>query len=228
MVKINRKWYERSSLEIKNQLKNLDDGYSSFLETLSQLPDEVGDVQVLRLVKLEWCTFSLIAPVFEICKGGKAFTHKFDSWKMGMNSGSEGVLFLKDDEKTTSFVIFRQSQFAIYADIANAIASLTCDDNFPLSDIMKCEIEEEVGFLEDKIEVIDLGFVYPDSSKVSSRIRLFAAFTSAKALNQKNGINSKKTKSKAEIYSIEEIWKFASSFDFLAIIARLWAQGHII
>lgn len=226
---IEKKWFQETSEEIKDQLIALNGDYDGFCKFLGDFPDRVGDVNVLRLEKLAKCEFSMICPVFAVCKdGGRPFSYEFASWKMGEKSGSKGLIFLREAGKIIAFVLLRQNKFAIHRDILNAVGGFAENGDLTLSDTMKREITEEVGIPSGNIETIDLGGFYPDAGMVNSHVQLFAGILDVNPKTMHNNSDLKELGSSTAIFPItmlrDVVTECEDSF-FLACIAKLWAKG---
>lgn len=174
-------WFKESSQEVQDEILSLPDDYDQYLEDLASRSDEIGELDVLRLVKVAHGKY-LITSVFEVRSNltNQIFTYEFVSWKTGSNPGARGIVFLETNKQISHFLVLKSHKFSIDAKVYDSVGGLYLKFyNNHLTNLPK-NIENEIKFHlgMSKIEfskIIDLGKVYPDYGMTNNQSELFAA-----------------------------------------------------
>lgn len=174
-------WYKNTNQEVKNQLLNLPEDFNGFLENLAERPDEIGEVDVQKLVKISHGNYMVI-PVFEVRSNitNQLFTYEYVSWKTGDNPGMRGIIFLETEGEITHFLVSKSHKFSTTKPVYDSIGGLffRVFDNKPQN--LPKKMEQEICFhlglekLNFK-KVIDLGKINPDYGMTNNSSSLFAA-----------------------------------------------------
>lgn len=174
-------WFKNTDLELRKEILSLPEDHNGFIEDLSNRPDEIGEVDVLRLLKLAHGNYLLI-PVFEVRSNitNQIFTYEYASWKSGARPGAKGIIFLETDGEITHFLVAKEFTFSTVSDNYEALGGLYIHflNNKPIN--LPRKIESEICFHLgiDHVEfkkIIDLGVSSPDLGLSNNVSDLFAA-----------------------------------------------------
>lgn len=174
-------WFADSDPKIQEEVLTLPDDFHGFIEDLSNRPDEVGELDVIRLSKV--CRGNhLITSVFDVRSNltNQVFTYEYVSWKTGNYTGMRGIIFLENEGKITHFLIGKKFKFStseeIYESIGGFFFKIEDNKTVNLPKKIESEICFHLGIKEIKFaRVIDLGRVYPDYGMTNNSSTIFAA-----------------------------------------------------
>ncbi|KKT94534.1 MAG: hypothetical protein UW96_C0020G0009 [Candidatus Collierbacteria bacterium GW2011_GWA1_45_15] len=176
-----RTWFKATDEAIQKEILALPDDCDGFLENLASRPDEIGELDVLKMTKLGYGHF-LLLPVFEVRSNitNQIFTYEYVSWKTGNHPGASGIIFLETEGKISHFLVSKIHKFSVDKDIYESIGGLYFHflENKPQN--LPKKIEQEIRFhlgvdhLEFK-KVINLGLAHPDLGMTNNASDLFAA-----------------------------------------------------
>lgn len=234
-------WYKNTDSEIKDELLGLPEDFNGFLEGLAERPDEIGEIDVQKLLKINYGNY-LIIPVFEVRSNltNQVFTYEYVSWKTGETPGMRGVIFLETEGKITHFLVSKAQKFSIAKTVYDSIGGLffRVFDNKPQN--LPKKMEQEICFHLglDKLKfnkVIDLGKVNPDFGLSNNSSSLFAAIIDVSEIPNLTIKWDFRTTHKPigfelEIVHISELGKYINEVNdayFLASIARLLTHKEI-
>lgn len=177
----NKDWFKNTDLKVQKELLSLPEDHDGFIKDLAGRPDEIGEVDVLKLQKLGRGHF-LIIPVFEVRSNitNQVFTYEYVSWKTGNYPGMRGIIFLETEGKITHFLVSKTHKFSTTNLVYDSIGGLffRVFGNKPVNFAKK--IEHEICFhlgVDNLIftKVIDLGRICPDYGLTNNSSTLFAA-----------------------------------------------------
>lgn len=174
-------WYTNTEATFKEELINLPDDYDAFLLDLSERPDEIGELDVLKLVKIGYGKY-LILVVFEVRSNitNQIFTFEYSSWRMGKNPGARGIIFLETNDIISHFIVLKSHKFSTAEEVLDSVGGLYLQFyKNQLTNLPK-KIENEIRFHLgiDKLEfkkIYDLGRCHPDYGMSNNQSELFAA-----------------------------------------------------
>ncbi len=174
-------WFKNTDQNLKDELTNFPEDHDPFLLDLAERPDEIGELDVLKLVKLGYGHF-MIMPVFEVRSNitNQVFTYEYTSWKSGRNAGLRSVIFLERDGVITHFLVAHSHKFSIAGEVYDSIGGTYLHFyNNQITNLPK-KIENEIRFHlgVDKVEfkkVISLGKCHPDYGMLNNQSDLYAA-----------------------------------------------------
>lgn len=178
---LTKSWFQNTDLELQKEVLSLTEDHDGFLQDLSERPDEIGKVDVLKLQKLSRGNFMLIS-VFEVRSdvNNQIFTYEYVSWKTGQHGGMRGIIFLETEGKITHFIVNRTHKFSTTTEVLDSVGGLflRLNQKAPLNFPKKLEQEicHHLG-VKDLVfkKVVDLGRVFPDYGMTNNSSYLFAA-----------------------------------------------------
>jgi len=181
-------WFNNTSFEIQKEVLTLPEDHNGFIEDLSNRPDEIGEVDVLRLLSLKAGNF-LITPIFEVRSNitNQIFTYEYVSWKTGSRPGARFIIFLETEGKITHFVVSKSHKFSTNTENYEAIGGLYAHFLENKLQNLPNKIEKEICFhlgvdnLEFK-NVINLGPAHPDLGITNNMSDLYAVTIDISAL----------------------------------------------
>jgi len=235
-------WFKKTSHNLQKKLLSLPEDFDGFLIDLSNRPEEIGQMKVLKLLDLSINNF-LALPVFEVHSllTNEIFTYEYVSWKYGKYTGYKGIIFVEVDNQIKFFISKKTEKFAIADTIYDAFGGLdlkfSSDRFVSLPHQVETRIRKLLGL--DNLHFkrfIDLGLLSPDAGLTNERVGLFAAIISLEdAKMVEDGFKSNKSISKTpscelEIHPIERMLEMVAKSDdsfFLACAARLMALNII-
>lgn len=174
-------WFKATDPDIQKEVLGLPEDHDGFLLDLASRPDEIGELDVLRMTKIGYGNF-LILPVFEVRSHitNQIFTYEYASWKTGSNPGARGIIFLETEGQISHFLVGVMHKFSSASEVYESIGGLYLHffENKPINFPKK--IEQEICFHlgVDKLDfkkVIDLGRAHPDFGMTNNVSDLFAA-----------------------------------------------------
>lgn len=174
-------WFKATDESIRGELLSLPLDYDGFLSDLATRPDEIGELDVLKMTKIGYGNF-LILPVFEVRSNitNQIFTYEYASWKTGANPGARGIIFLEHEGKITHFLVSVIHKFSTAKEVYESIGGAYFRFYENKAQNLPQKIEKEIGFhlgvdeLEFK-KVINLGKAHPDLGMTNNQSDLFAA-----------------------------------------------------
>lgn len=233
-------WFKNTDSQIQTELLNLPEDFSGFLDDLVNRPDEIGEVDVLRLLKLSYGNY-LILSVFEVRSNitNQVFTYEYVSWKTGDASGTRGIIFLESEGKITHFLAIKTHKFSTASMVYDSLGGLFFKvlNNKPQN--LPKKIEEEICYHlgVEKLtfkKVIELGKMNSDYGLTNNASSLFAAIIDISELS--NLIDSKLRPThkpigfEIRVIHISEFGEYINKIEdsyFLSAVARLLTHKEI-
>jgi hypothetical protein len=235
-------WYKKSSKEIKEELKSLPDEFNGFLSDLSERPETIGNVDVIKMIKLNHGHY-LVNPVFEVRSNltNEIFTYEYSSWKYGKETGCKGIVLVEVEGEIEYLLVKNANKFPVGENITEALGGFYTNftDNKLVSFPKKTEeqIKRVLKIEELKIKkYIELGDFYPDAGLSNQKVTLFGAIVEIKNKEgvvdyfQKNKVLEGRVNFEIEVWPFEKIADLVrESKDgyLLACLTRLTANGII-
>ena len=234
-------WFKATDPKIQEEVLSLPDDHEGFLVDLASRPDEIGELDVLRLIKIGYGHF-LLLPVFEVRSNitNQVFTYEYASWKTGSNPGARGIIFLETEGQISHFLVGIMHKFSSASEVYESIGGLYLHffDNKPINFPKK--IEQEICFhlgvdqLEFK-KIVDLGRAHPDFGMTNNISDLFAAVIDISHLPKIKAKETFRTTHKPvgfdlKIIPIQELSEYAKKIEdnyFLATLARVLVHPEI-
>jgi hypothetical protein len=235
-------WYKKTSQEIKGELKNLPDEFEGFLKDLGDRPETVGNVEVIKMVKLNHGHY-LVNPVFEVRSNltNEIFTFEYSSWKYGKETGCKGVILVEVDDKIEYLLVKKTNKFAVAKNLFEALGGFYThfkDDKLvSLSKKIEEQIKRIVKIEELTIKkYIELGDFFPDAGLSNQRVSLFGAIVELENKEsvvdyfENKKIGGGRINFEVEMWPVEkmaDLIKESEDGYLLACLARLGANGII-
>ncbi len=174
-------WFKASNPAIQEQILSLPEDHNGYLEDLSTRPDEIGELDVLKMTQISYGQY-LILSVFEVRSNltNQVFTYEYTSWKTGNTPGARGIIFLESEGKISHFVVSLSHKFSTGKEAYEAIGGLYLRFFGNKAQNLPKKVEDEICFhlgidhLEFK-KVISLGQANPDLGMTNNVSDLFAA-----------------------------------------------------
>lgn len=181
-------WFANSTPEVQEAVLTLPEDFAGFLEDLASRPDEIGELEVLKMTKLGRGNF-LILPVFEVRSNitNQVFSYEYASWKTGSHPGARAIIFLETDGKITHFMVSKSHNFSTGEEDLESIGGLYVHFLAKTAQNLPKKIEREICFhlgiehLEFK-RIISLGEAHPDLGMTNNISDLFAAIIDISAV----------------------------------------------
>jgi len=174
-------WFADSTPEIQEEVLTLPEDFHGYIDDLSHRPDEVGEIDIVRLSRIFRGSF-LITSIFDVRSNltNQEFTYEYVSWKTGNYTGMRGIIFLENEGKITHFIVGKKFRFTTTKEEFESLGGLffKIEDNktLNLSKKIQDEINFHLGIKEIKFaRVIDLGRVNPDFGMTNNSATIFAA-----------------------------------------------------
>lgn len=231
-------WFKNTDTSLKKALFSLPEDFDGFLTELTNKPDELDNIDLLRLIRLERGNY-LIVPVFEVRsqETNQIFTYEYVSWKVGSYPGYKGILLVEENGHISHFITKTITKFSQNTEVYDSFGGfIEFKDRhlINLSTAQEKEIKRQLG-LDDLIikEFIDLGHLTPDIGMTNNRSSLFAAIidgSEAKNLDLSAPLKTKGISFKIAIHPISELPHFLSKIEdsyFLSAVSRLIALGRL-
>lgn len=174
-------WFKNTDPVIQRETLSLPEDHDGLLRDLATRPDEIGELDVLKMTKIGYGHF-LVILVFEVRSNitNQVFTYEYASWKTGANPGARGIIFLEKAGQITHFLVSKNHRFssneAIYESIGGLYLHIFEKQLQNLPKKMENEICFHLG--TDQLEfnkVINLGKAHPDYGMTNNISDLFAA-----------------------------------------------------
>lgn len=232
-----RQWFKNTSLEIQSKINDLDDSWKGYLVDLAKRNNVIGGLEVISMADLLLGGFGCLT-IFNVRNSeGKIFKYEYFSWNRGPMSGAKGIVFLSDRfQKINAFVYLEAEKFAaggkVCIDLPGGFAEkidMITAEKFLTN--MTRELKEEMGVVSITILSIEqLGQYSPDYGMTNNCPFLFSIVISTDFTFDGENTDEFEVKSKVKIRRIEELQEFVSTCSdgfFLAIIAKLWAEGKL-
>lgn len=224
-------WWHSSSAFVRAEIGQLDNSCAGFVEYLSNFPDTMAGLRVLRLQRLARGNYYLFCPIFEVQgANGRVFTLEFVSWKTGRSIGAKGVVFLEHSGRFTHFALLKTCQFTIGEQMLTCI-NACCELGEGLASDIARELNVYMGITPLAVKIFELGELTPDQQLTNSWALLFAAVAEINDLSSLPQHDSEvEFKGKWQLFSMTKlpmiVMKNPDAF-FLGIVARLWARGSL-
>lgn len=174
-------WFKNTDQNLQDQILNLPTDFRGFLEDLASRPDEIGELEVLRLTQISFGRF-LVLVVFEVRSSltNQVFTYEYASWKTGSRPGAKGIIFLEEKGQITHFLVSKAHSFSTTTENLEALGGLYLHPFENKLENLPKKIEEEICFhlgVDHLVfkKVIDLGMAHPDLGMTNNTSHLFAA-----------------------------------------------------
>ena len=234
-------WFADSAPEIQQEVLSLPPDFQGYVEDLSNRPDEIGELNVVRLEKVCRGNF-LITSVFAVRSNvnNQEFTYEYVSWKTGNYNGMRGIIFLETGDKITHFLVANKFKFSTTQEETESLGGLffKVENNqaFNLPKKIEDEIRFHLGIQEIKFSrTIDLGRVYPDLGMTNNSSTIFAAVINIDMIPQEIVKDDFRTSHKlvnfeTKIVHISEFPDYVKKINdnyFLAAAARLLLSDEI-
>lgn len=234
-------WFKRSSPEVQMAVFTLPEDFEGYVEDLAARPDEIGELDLIRLTKICLGSF-LITSVFDVRSNltNQEFTYEYVSWKTGSYTGMRGIIFIESQGKITHFLVGKKFKFSTSEEVYESIGGFffKIEDNkaINLSKKIEDEICSHLGIKEIKFsKVIDLGRVYPDYGMTNNSSTIYAAVINIDNLPQPISKNDFRTTHKmvnfeTKFIHINEFPDYVKNINdnyFLAAAARLLLSDEI-
>jgi len=234
-------WFTASTPEVQLEVLSLPTDFQGYLDDLANRPDEIGELDVVRLDKVCRGNF-LITSVFAVRSNvnNQEFTYEYVSWKTGNYTGMRGIIFLEAGDKITHFLAANKFKFSTTEQETESIGGLffKIEDNktFNLPKKIEDEIRFHLGIQEIKFSrTIDLGRVYPDFGMTNNSSTIFAAVINIDMIPQEIVKDDFRTSHKlvnfeTKIVHINEFPDYVKKINdnyFLAAAARLLLSDEI-
>jgi hypothetical protein len=233
-----RAWFVRSDRYIQERVLGLPAEFDGFVADLANRDDEIGSVEVVRLIGLAVGRYMVI-PVFEVRSEltNEVFSYEYVSWRHGKHPGFKGSLFVEVDGKIEYFVVKKSEKFATGGSSYDSIGGFVefADNrlkNLPRS--IERELKRQLGVSDLRIKrFVKLGYIHPDIGMSNNKTDLFAAMIDGKQIGTGDiGLIKPNNRLSFEITvrPISELMDFVDESDdayFLAVVARMIARGLI-
>lgn len=234
-------WFKNTSIDLQKEILSLPVDYQGFLEDLAARPDEIGELDVLKLTKIGYGNF-LILLVFDVRSNitNQVFSFEYASWKTGSNPGARGIIFLESEGKITHFLISKAHKFSSMNEVYDSVGGLYLHVLDNKVQNLPHKIEQEICFHLglDKLEfkkIIDLGRAHPDYGMTNNQSDLFAAIVDIshiKELKIKPGFRTshKPVGYELEVIPISELRAYINKIEdnyFLSALARVLVHPDI-
>ncbi len=239
---LTRDWFKNTDFKIQLELLSLPEDFDPYLEDMGDRKEEIGQVKVLKLDKIQYGNY-LVISVFEVQSllTNEKYSYEYVSWKFGRRGGYRGLILIETEGEIKYFMVKKAHKFPISGEIYDAIGSFDLGYAKDKLIHLPSQIEKKIKeFLEVKdLDIrrhIDLGLFNPDSGMTNNRVVLFALVITAdesKNLEKNLGPRSLGGQSpnfQLEVHPVEKLFEFITKSDdsyFLACIARLLALGVI-
>lgn len=234
-------WFRDTAFDIQKELLTLPEDYNGFVQDLTERHDEIGEVDVLRLLQLGHGNF-LITPIFEVRSNitNQIHTFEYTSWKTGSHPGARFVIFLETDSKITHFLVSKTHRFSTDSEEFGALGGLYVhmQENKPQN--LPKKIEQEICFhlgIDELVfkKVINLGTAHPDEGMTNNVSDLYAAtldISQTPNLTTKSDfrVTHKPVGFELQIVHINELKKYLNLVNdnyFLSIIARCLVSNEL-
>lgn len=237
---LERNWFKNTTPELQKELLSLPDDFNGFLYDLGNRPETIGQVDVLKLIKISRGNY-LITPIFEVRSilTNQIFTYEYASWKHGRFPGYKGIVLVEVDNEIKFFIIKKGYKFPTGSEVYDAIGTwhptFSRDKLIQLQSKIEAQVKKLLGVENITIKrFIDLGLLNTDAGMTNNHSVLFAAIiTIDDAERIKKFIAGKKFSELApgyelEIHPIERLLEYVAKSDdsfFLACVARLMAMN---
>jgi hypothetical protein len=237
---VDKSWFRNTDLAIQKQLLSLPDDHEGFVFDLSNRPDHIGDIDVLRLERFVEGDF-LVVPVFNVYSRStqKTFSKEYVSWKMGKHPGLKGLLFVEKEDKIKYFITIEADKFPVGGSTYDAIGGLFQYSKEQIVDLpreIEKSIKDRLGLKKINVKrFIDLGRIQSDNGLTINTPSIFAAIVDGQEAENIVKVNKivrgqESLEYKINIVPIEQLDQYISKVDdsfFLAIISRLLAKKII-
>jgi len=235
-------WFKKTNFKLQKKLLTLPNDWDGYLSDLSKREDEVGGMDVLKMIGFKRGDFVglsrfqvRVQQTNEVINYGEYVTSKY-----GGNPGFRGILLLEVDGEVKYFVIKKSEKFPVGKMVYDTLGGMVQYKHGRLANLSKkveIEIKRQLGLNKLPIKrFIDLGQMHTDVGRSSNHVSLFAAvvdINDAPNLNKlKNHTISKTKRIKFDVLiePIERINEFIHKVDdsfFLACVSRLLSTGVI-
>lgn len=174
-------WFKNTDQSLKDELINLAEDYNPFLSDLSNRPDEIGELDIIKLTKIGYGHFMIMC-VFEVRSNftNQVFTYEYVSWKTGSNPGMRVLIFLERDGEITHFLLSYSHKFSTGKSVYDSVGGLYLHIYENQIVNMPKKIENEIKFHlgVKKLEfskIYNLGRCHPDYGMSNNQSDLYAA-----------------------------------------------------
>lgn len=235
-----KSWFTKTDFEIQKKLFGLPDDFYPFLSDLAMRPDNIGNLDVIKLDKIEAGNYHVLC-VFKTRSqvNNQVIDYEYVATKYGKNPGFKGLIFLEVDGEIKYFIIKKTARFPLGYEAFDSIGGFIQFRNGQLINLPK-RVEDEIKrqLATNTITIkrfIDLGQMYTDTSMTNNHISLFAAIINGDNLEKVSKMENKIFKTKGisfetQIIPIERLREYLYKIDdsyFHTCIARLASMGVI-
>jgi hypothetical protein len=239
-----RPWFQRTSEGLQLELAKLPqedrENHDGFLADLAGRPDEINGLEIVSLDELPRGNFALI-PKFKVRNPeGNEYTYEYVSWRYGPDSGAKGIVFVKNGDEITHFIVLKGGKFATGDSEFDTVGGFVDpEDKEGIENIVKTTIErevrEELGVETLQVDnVFSLGKVHPDAGMTNNFPELFVAIIDASEATKISSepLNPDQLEIRAgaliiPIAQLSELIKTNNDGLFLSAVARSAAHGII-
>jgi hypothetical protein len=199
-------WFLKSDENIRQELIDFPESFSSFMDELTERPESVGGYKVVKLLSISFGNH-FVMPIFEVTnlETGETSEYEYIGRKRGKSHSVRGLIMVESQGELQYFIARKTNRFAIGSETYESIGSIypppedTSKDNFAYKSFLEGEVSKQLGL--DRVtfdRFYDLGGIYPDVGMTHHMVNLFAAVISTdnpdsimqkvggKSLNQKN------------------------------------------
>lgn len=229
-----RQWFAASSQAVQDELLSLPSSWNGFLIHLSNRPEQIGGLTLLRLVRIARGEF-LITPVFEVENSlGEQFTYEFVSWRGGACSGAKALVALSGTDGITHLVLLKGEKFATNRRCFSCVGGFSRPGAEMQEELLR-EVREELQISpEDKISPpVSLGSLEIDSGMTDASIALFfvtVEICPEDLLSRAPTGTPHEVEQDVELIPVEQIDESLHAIDdacYLALLLRAKAKGLV-
>jgi hypothetical protein len=175
-------WFKNSSKEIQNALLNAPDSFEGFLKELSERPELIGDIRVIKMIAISFGNHMSL-PIFEVKneKNGETFEYEYVGRKRGPKHSARGLVMLESNGEIKYFIVRKSQRFAVGGEVWESIGSIydpseeIRQDKYKFKNYLETEVAEQFGLPKVSFDrFYDLGIIYPDVGMSSHKVSLFA------------------------------------------------------
>ncbi|MBU1117893.1 hypothetical protein KKD37_02920 [Patescibacteria group bacterium] len=175
-------WFNNSPGEIQEKLLNAPESFAGFMKELSERPELIGNIKMLRLIAIEFGNHFAL-PVFEVKneKSGLVYEYEYIGRKRGPHHSVRGLIVLESEGEAKYFIVRKSVRFAIGKEVWESVGSIynpekeIRQDKYKFKNYLENEIAEQFKLPKISFDrFYDLGMVYPDVGMSSHEVSLFA------------------------------------------------------
>jgi hypothetical protein len=233
-------WFNNTDKSIKEEILSLPEDFNPALFDLSERPNEIGNLEVLKIQRLVFGSYYAIL-IFKVrsSTNNQEFDYEYVISKYGKNPGFKGIIFVEVEGKIQYFLIKRVPRFPLGYTSYDSIGGFIQFQNNKLINLpskIEEEIKRQLG-LKDLVvkRFIDLGQMHTDTAMTNTHVSLFAAVISGNEVKKLEAIINKPFKTKTISFElliepIEKLREYIHKVDdsyFHTCVTRLLSMGII-